>query len=263
MVILFYFIKNRILISLPYRYLSVYHKKITLSILWFNYLFLLPYSLLFSGSIISLLLSINLFRAYARISCSRENTSLTLSTLNKEIIMAATKTAKSQKDLFFEKLAQSQQQQQQQPDAKLAKALRDAGSSGTKTTGIFVNQGIFHPELGVIALTSGTDSGYIPRKIMKFRNAEGELSEGQQTLAAKQAVSIIYTDFIQLLANTMLEGNIREMEINPLNIKELTEDNILINIFTKYQLGVTLVNTNVERLDAVIVNQSNLANLFA
>ena len=176
----------------------------------------------------------------------------------------ATKSTKSQKDLFFEKLAQSQQQQakQQQPDAQIAKALRNANASEVKTTGVFVNMGIYHPSLGVVALGSGIDSGYIQRKIMKFHNAAGQLSDGQQLLAARQAVSRVYTDFIQKIAQDMLETGMHSLEINPENIGEFTEDAILLNLFAKYQLGISLVNTNVERIDAIEVDQQNLASLF-
>ena len=178
--------------------------------------------------------------------------------------MAVTKTTKSQKDIFFERLAQSQQQQakQQQPDAKIAKALRSANASETKTTGVFVNMGIYHPSLGVVALGSGIDSGYIQRKLMKFHNASGEMSDGQQLLAARQAVSRVYTDFIQQLAQDMLDAGMHSLEINPDNIGEFTEDEILLNLFKKYQLGISLINTNVERLDAIEVDQTSLASLF-
>ena len=174
--------------------------------------------------------------------------------------MAAKSTTKSQKDIFFEKLAQSQQQDMQQSDAKLAKALRDANP--TKTTGVFINQGIFHPSLGVIALSNGMDSGYIQRKLMKFHNSSGELSDGQQLLAARQAVSRVYTDLLQQLALGMLESRTHTLELTPENISEFTEDEIITNLFKKYQLGISLVNANVERLDAIEVNQSSLAKLF-
>ena len=176
--------------------------------------------------------------------------------------MAANKTAKSQKELFFEKLALSQQETKDAKDAAVAKALRNANSGETKTTGVFVNQGIYHPELGVIALSNGMDSGYLQRKLMKFHNSEGKLSDGQQILAARQAVSRVYTDLIQQLALGMLESRTHTLELTPENISEFTEDAIITNLFNKYQLGITLVNANVERYDAIEVNQTNLAALF-
>ena len=232
-----------ILISLPYRYLSVYHKKIFLSILWFNHFFILTYSVLTHGYFVQ-----------------GKIIPFTFNPLIRKLIMAAKSTTKSQKDIFFEKLAQSQQQDMQQSDAKLAKALRDANP--TKTTGVFINQGIFHPSLGVIALSNGMDSGYIQRKLMKFHNSSGELSDGQQLLAARQAVSRVYTDLLQQLALGMLESRTHTLELTPENISEFTEDEIITNLFKKYQLGISLVNANVERLDAIEVNQSSLAKLF-
>ena len=99
---------------------------------------------------------------------------------------------------------------------------------------------------------------------MKFNNSNGELSEGQQALAAKQAISQAYTGMIQDLALTMLENGTRDMEITPENIGELTDNPMLINLFNKCQLGITLVNTNVERDDAnVDIKQESLAALFA
>ena len=177
------------------------------------------------------------------------------------------KSTKSQKELFFERLA-LQQQQQQQEEAKQQQQPQTTGSARPnntedKTTGVYVNQGVFHPSLGVIALSYGMDSGYIARKLMKFRNTTGELSEGQQLLAARQAVSQAYTDLLQEMAITMMESGTRELEITPENIMEITEDKVIINLFNKYQLGATLVNTNVERDDGIEVDQTNLANLFA
>ena len=178
------------------------------------------------------------------------------------------KSTKSQKELYFERL------QQQREEAAAAAAgssepprttgsARSNNDTETKTTGVFVNQGVYHPSLGVIALSYGVDAGYIARKAMKFNN-NGELSEGQRILATKQAVSQAYTGMIQDLSLTMLKDGIRDAEITPENIREITENPVLINLFTKYQLGIVLVNTGVDRDDAnVDINQENLANLFA
>ena len=180
------------------------------------------------------------------------------------------KSTMSQKELFFKKLEEQQQQQQEAAAAASAEAARTTGSirsndtDNSKTTGVFVNQGVYHPTLGVIALSYGVDAGYIARKAMKFNSSSGELSEGQQVLAAKQAISQAYTGLLQSLALDMLKNNTRDMEITPENIREITENPVLINLFTKCQLGITLVNTNVDKdKDDVDINQENLANLFA
>ena len=176
------------------------------------------------------------------------------------------KSTKSQKEIFFEKL--EEQQRQQAATAAAAEPPRTTGSvrsndTDSKATGVFVNQGIFHPVLGVIALSYGVDAGYIARKPMKF-NSNGELSEGQQALAAKQAVSQAYTGMVQSLALDMLKNGTRDVDITPENIREINDNPVLINMFTKYQLGLTLVNTNVDKDDAnVDINQDTLANLFA
>lgn len=174
----------------------------------------------------------------------------------------ATKSTKSQKDLFFAKLAQQQEAQAVVQSHTTGSAIRN-NNSDDKTTGVFVNQGVYHPTLGVIALSYGVDAGYIARKPMKFSNTSGELSEGQQALAARQAISQAYTGLVQDLAQDILENGTRDLDITPENIHELTDNPVLINLFTKCQLGVTLVNTNVERADNVEINQTNLANLFA
>ena len=179
------------------------------------------------------------------------------------------KSTMSQKELFFKKLEEQQRQQQQQeaePPRTTGSGSGSARSNDTdsKTTGVFVNQGIFHPSLGVIALSYGVDAGYIARKTLKFNNTSGELSEGQQMLAAKQAISQAYTSLVQDLALDMLKNNTRDLDITPENIGELTDNPLLINLFNKCQLGVTLVNTNVDKDGAnVEVNQAGLANLFA
>lgn len=173
-----------------------------------------------------------------------------------------TNSTKSQKDLFFAKLAQQQKAQAAVQSHTTGSAIRN-NNSDDKTTGVFVNQGVYHPTLGVIALSYGVDAGYIARKPMKFSNTSGELSEGQQALAARQAISQAYTGLVQDLAQDILENGTRDLDITPENIHELTDNPVLINLFTKCQLGVTLVNTNVERADNVEINQANLANLFA
>ena len=178
------------------------------------------------------------------------------------------KSTKSQKELYFQKL-EEQRRQQEEAAAAASEPERTTGSARSNNedsskSGVFVNQGVYHPSLGVIALTSGTDAGYIARKAMKFNSNGGELSEGQQILATKQAVSQAYTGMIQDLALTMLKNGTRDMEVTPENIREITENPVLINLFTKCQLGVTLVNTNVDKdKDDVDINQENLANLFA
>ena len=176
------------------------------------------------------------------------------------------KSTMSQKELFFKKL---EEQQQQQQEAAAAAAARTTGSvrsndTDSKTTGVFVNQGIYHPSLGVIALSYGVDAGYIARKTLKFNSSNGELSEGQQALMAKQAISQAYTGLVQDIALDMLKESTRDRDITPENIGELTDNPLLINLFTKCQLGVTLVNTNVDK-DTVgtDINQAELANLFA
>ena len=175
------------------------------------------------------------------------------------------KSTKSQKELYFERL----QQQQEAAAAASAEPPRTTGSvrsndTDSKTTGVFVNQGIFHPSLGVIALSYGVDAGYIARKEMKFNSTTGELSEAQQALSAKQALSQAYTGLIQDLSLEMLKNDTREMEVTPENIREISDNPVLVNMFTKCQLGVTLVNTNVERGGGnVEINQASLANLFA
>ena len=178
------------------------------------------------------------------------------------------KSTKSQKELYFQKL-EEQRRQQEEAAAAASEPERTTGSARSNNeysskSGVFVNQGVYHPSLGVIALTSGTDAGYIARKAMKFNSSNGELSEGQQALAAKQAISQAYTGMIQDLALTMLKNGVRDMEITPENIREITDSSVLINLFTKCQLGITLVNTNVDKdKDDVDINQENLANLFA
>ena len=177
------------------------------------------------------------------------------------------KSTKSQKELYFKKL--EEQQRQQEAEAAAAEPPRTTGSvrsndTHSKTSGVFVNQGVYHPSLGVIALSYGVDAGYIARKAMKFNSSSGELSEGQQVLAAKQAISQAYTGMVQGIALGMLKNGTRELDITPENIGELTDNPVVINLFTKCQLGLTLVNTNVERDDAgVEINQNTLASLFA
>ena len=180
------------------------------------------------------------------------------------------KSTLSQKELFFRKLEEQQRQQEAAAAATpAAEPPRTTGSvrsndTDSKTTGVFVNQGVFHPSLGVIALTYGTDAGYIARKTLKFNSSGGELSEGQQALMAKQAISQAYTGLVQNLALTMLEEGIRSVDITPENIGDFTDNPVLITLFNKCQLGVTLVNTNVDKdEDNVHVNQESLANLFA
>lgn len=175
----------------------------------------------------------------------------------------ATKSIKSQKDLFFAKLAQQQQEAQAAVQSHTTGSVIRNNNSDDKTTGVFVNQGVYHPTLGVIALSYGVDAGYIARKPLKFSNTSGELSEGQQALAARQAISQAYTGLVQDLAQDILENGTRDLDITPENIHELTDNPVLINLFTKCQLGVTLVNTNVEHTDNVEINQANLAMLFA
>ena len=177
------------------------------------------------------------------------------------------KSTKTQKELYFERL--QQQQEEAAAAAAAAEPPRTTGSvrsndTDSKTTGVFVNQGIYHPTLGVIALSYGVDAGYIARKPMKFNSSNGELSEGQQLLAAKQAISQAYTGMVQSLALDMLKNGTRDTEITPENIGELTDNPLLINLFNKCQLGITLVNTNVDLGDSSPdINQENLANLFA
>ena len=178
------------------------------------------------------------------------------------------KSTMSQKELYFKKLEEQQRQQEEaaaaaEPPPRPSGSVRGNNDTESKTSGVFVNQGIYHPTLGVIALSYGVDAGYIARKPMKF-NSNGELSEGQQILAAKQAVSQAYTGLLQDLALDMVATKTRDMEVTPENIRDLTDNPVLINLFTKCQLGVTLVNTNVERDDAgAEIDQESLANLFA
>ena len=179
------------------------------------------------------------------------------------------KSTMSQKELFFKKL-EEQQRQQEAAAAAATEPPRTTGSirsndTDSKTTGVFVNQGVYHPSLGVIALSYGVDAGYISRKPMKFNNTSGELSEGQQGLAAKQAISQAYTDVIKNLAQNMLDTGTRDIDVTPENIGELTDNPVVINLFVKHQLGITLVNTNVDKDDASVVdiNKAELANLFA
>ena len=178
------------------------------------------------------------------------------------------KSTKSQKELYFQKLEEQRRQQEEAAAAAASEPERTTGSARSNNedsskSGVFVNQGVYHPSLGVIALSYGVDAGYIARKAMKFNN-NGELSEGQRILATKQAVSQAYTGMIQDLSLTMLKDEIRDMEVTPENIHDLTDSPVLINLFTKYQLGIVLVNTGVDRDDAnVDINQENLANLFA
>ena len=177
------------------------------------------------------------------------------------------KSNMSQRELYFKKLEEQQRQQEEAAAAAEPPPKPSGGSvrsnDESKTSGVFVNQGIFHPSLGVIALSYGVDAGYIARKPMKF-NSNGELSEGQKMLAAKQAISQAYTGMIQDLALTMLQNGTRDMEITPENIGELTDNSLLINLFNKCQLGITLVNTNVDKDDASVdINKAELANLFA
>ena len=181
------------------------------------------------------------------------------------------KTTMTQKELYFKKLEEQQRQQEAaaaaaatEPPPRTTGGSVPRSNDESKTSGVFVNQGIYHPSLGVIALSYGVDAGYIARKPMKFNSSNGELSEGQQILAAKQAVSQAYTSLVQELALTMLENGTRDLDITPENIGELTDNPMLINLFTKCQLGVTLVNTNVDK-DTVgtDINPAELANLFA
>ena len=177
------------------------------------------------------------------------------------------KSTKSQKELFFKKL--EEQRQQAAAAEPATEPPRTTGSvrsndTETKTTGVFVNQGVYHPTLGVIALSYGVDAGYIARKTLKFNSSNGELSEHQQVLALRQAISQAYTDMVQSLALDMLKNNMRDADITPENVREITDNPMLINLFNKCQLGVTLVNTNVERDDgSVDINPNSLANLFA
>ena len=178
------------------------------------------------------------------------------------------KSTMSQKELYFKKL-EEQQRQQEAAAAATEPPPRTSGSvprsnDESKTSGVFVNQGVYHPSLGVIALSYGVDAGYIARKPMKFNSSNGELSEGQQALAAKQSISQAYTGMVQDLALTMLQNGTRDLDITPENIGELTDNPLLINLFTKHQLGITLVNTNVDKdTVGVDINQESLANLFA
>ena len=178
------------------------------------------------------------------------------------------KSTMTQRELYFKKLEEQQRQQEEaaaaaEPPPRPSGSVRGNNDTESKTSGVFVNQGIYHPSLGVIALSYGVDAGYIARKPMKF-NSNGELSEGQQILAAKQAVSQAYTGLLQDLALDMVATKTRDMEVTPENISHLTDNPLLINLFTKHQLGVTLVNTNVERDDAgAEIDQESLANLFA
>ena len=180
------------------------------------------------------------------------------------------KSTMTQKERYFKKLEEQQQAAAAaaaaEPPAEPPRTSGSARSNDTetKTSGVFVNQGVYHPSLGVIALSYGVDAGYIARKTLKFNSSNGELSEGQQALAAKQAISQAYTDMVQSLALDMLKNGTRDLDITPENIGELTDNPVVINLFTKCQLGITLVNTNVDKDDSnVEVNQENLANLFA
>ena len=176
------------------------------------------------------------------------------------------KSTMSQKELYFKKL--EEQQRQQEAAAAATEPPRTTGSvrsndTDSKTSGVFVNQGVFHPNLGVIALSYGVDAGYIARKPMKFNSSNG-LSDAQQALVAKQSISQSYTGMVQSIALDMLKNGIRDMDVTPENIGELTDNPVLINLFTKCQLGITLVNTNVDLGDSSPdINQENLANLFA
>ena len=178
------------------------------------------------------------------------------------------KSTMTQKELYFKKL-EEQQRQQEAAAAATEPPPRTSGSvprsnDESKTSGVFVNQGVFHPTLGVVALSYGVDAGYIARKPMKFNSSNGELSEGQQMLAAKQAISQAYTGMVQDLALTMLENGTRDIDVTPENIREITDNAMLINLFNKCQLGITLVNTNVDKDNTnVDINQESLAELFA
>ena len=172
------------------------------------------------------------------------------------------KSTMSQKELFFKKLEEQQQQQEAAAAARTTGAIR-SNDTDSKTTGVFVNQGVYHPSLGVIALSYGVDAGYIARKALKF-NSNGELSEGQQALMAKQVISQAYTGMIQSVALDMLKEGTRSVDITPENIRDFTDNPVIINLFSKCQLGITLVNTNVDKdEDNVDINQESLANLFA
>ena len=123
------------------------------------------------------------------------------------------KSTKSQKELYFQKLEEQRRQQEEAAAAAAASSEPERTTGSVRSnndtdskSGIFVNQGVYHPSLGVIALTNGTDAGYIARKAMKFNSANGELSEGQQALAAKQAVSQAYTGLVQSIALDMLKN---------------------------------------------------------
>ena len=178
------------------------------------------------------------------------------------------KSTMSQKELFFKRLEEQQRQQEEaaaaaEPPPRTTGSVRGNNDTESKTSGVFVNQGVYHPTLGVIALSYGVDAGYIARKPMKFNSSSGELSEGQQALAAKQSISQAYTGLVQDLALTMLQNGTRDLDITPENIGELTDNPMLINLFTKCQLGITLVNTNVDKDSTnVDINQESLANLF-
>ena len=174
----------------------------------------------------------------------------------------ATKSTKSQKDLFFAKLAQQQEAQAAVQSHTTGSAVR-SNNTDDKLTGIFANFGVYHEQLGAVMIPNGTDVGYIRRKQMNFNNSAGELSEGQQILAVKQATSNAIIDFIEAVAQNMVNHGERTLEITPVNVTELTEDTVVINFFNKYQYAIVLVNTNAEREGTVEVNKESIAALFA
>ena len=174
----------------------------------------------------------------------------------------ATKSTKSQKDLFFAKLAQQQEAQAEVQSHTTGSVIRN-NNSDDKTTGVFANFGVYHEQLGAVMIPNGTDVGYIRRKQMNFNNSAGELSEGQQILVVKQATSNAIIDFIEAVTQNMVNYGERTLEITPVNVTELTEDTVVINFFNKYQYAIVLVNTNAEREGTVEVNKENIAALFA
>lgn len=174
----------------------------------------------------------------------------------------ATKSIKSQKDLFFAKLAQQQEAQAAVQSHTTGSVVR-SNNTDNKSIGIFANFGVYHEQLGAVMIPNGTDVGYIRRKQMNFNNSAGELSEGQQILAVKQATSNAIIDFIEAVAQNMVNHGERTLEITPVNVTELTEDTVVINFFNKYQYAIVLVNTNAEREETVEVNKESIAALFA
>ena len=85
------------------------------------------------------------------------------------------KTTMTQKELYFKKLEERQRQQEAaaaatEPPPRTTGGSVPRSNDESKTSGVFVNQGVYHPTLGVIALSYGIDAGYIARKPLKFSN---------------------------------------------------------------------------------------------